>query len=243
MNQIIWFKNPLILFTNYSDFIPNLNMNEEKLYNSLVRLMLYIMIIIFFIIPKHYNNLKKNIYYICLIIIVLTIPLYYINLKDEHFINIYDDNKEIKDNVITGFYDSNNELKFDRINSLKHKDKLPFSNNLYFECRKPTEDNPFMNPTINDYDTETVPVACNSSDKNITEEMKKKFYGQLYKNVEDVFNEENSFRQFYTVPNTYVPNNQTEFARWLYGTKCTCKEDQEHCLRYEDVRFKTASFF
>ncbi len=30
-------------------------------------------------------------------------------------------------------------------------------------------------------------------------------------------------RQYYTMPNTSVPNNQTEFANWLYGSETNCK--------------------
>ena len=31
-------------------------------------------------------------------------------------------------------------------------------------------------------------------------------------------------RQFYTMPISSVPNDQTAFANWLYGTENTCKE-------------------
>jgi hypothetical protein len=40
------------------------------------------------------------------------------------------------------------------------------------------------------------------------------------------------------MPNTVIPNKQDEFAKWLYLQPKTCKEDQEQCLRYEDVRSK-----
>ena len=47
----------------------------------------------------------------------------------------------------------------------------------------------------------------------------------------------NSQRQFYTTPNTRIPNNQIEFAEWLYKAPETCKENNEHCLRYNDIRY------
>lgn len=42
-------------------------------------------------------------------------------------------------------------------------------------------------------------------------------------------------RQFYRVPS--FPNDQNGFAKWLYRTPKTCKEDTSHCLRYEDLRY------
>ena len=31
-------------------------------------------------------------------------------------------------------------------------------------------------------------------------------------------------RQFYTMPNTTIPNDQEAFSNWLYGTENVCKE-------------------
>ena len=44
-------------------------------------------------------------------------------------------------------------------------------------------------------------------------------------------------RQFYTMPSTTIPNDQTGFAKFLYQLPTTCKEDSAQCLRYEDVRY------
>ena len=38
---------------------------------------------------------------------------------------------------------------------------------------------------------------------------------------------------FYTVPIRTVPNDQTEFANWLYKTGPTCKENSQNCTYYE----------
>ncbi|MEM0354158.1 MAG: hypothetical protein QXW79_01115 [Thermoplasmata archaeon] len=40
-------------------------------------------------------------------------------------------------------------------------------------------------------------------------------------------------RQFYRVPS----NDRIKFAKWLYQSPKTCKEDTSHCLRYEDLRY------
>jgi hypothetical protein len=47
-----------------------------------------------------------------------------------------------------------------------------------------------------------------------------------------------SQRNYFTMPWTTIPNKQDEFARWLYLSPKTCKEDQDNCLRYEDIRSK-----
>jgi len=125
----------------------------------------------------------------------------------------------------------------------KHKDKSLFTVDEYVEykkntCRKPTNDNPFMNPFITEYNDITPPEACNIDDDKIKDDMMIHFNHDLFRDVDELWERKNSQRQFYTVPNTAIPNNQKEFAEWLYKIPYTCKEDQENCLRYEDLRFK-----
>lgn len=138
--------------------------------------------------------------------------------------------------VQVGYYDSDDKIQFYRTTG-----KIDNENNeanLKYSYRKPTDNNPFMNPDINDYTNDNPPVECNEDDENIPENITKTFNKDLFMNLEDVFEIKNSQRQFYTVPNVEVPNKQIEFANWLYKSPETCKEDQEQCLRYEDLRFK-----
>lgn len=115
-------------------------------------------------------------------------------------------------------------------------------------CTKPTLDNPFMNVTMKDYmnivDGKTVdrPPACDTSVPDIKKDVDNAFENNLYRDVDDVFGKFNSQRQFFTMPFTTIPNKQDEFARWLYASPKTCKEDQDYCLRYEDVRAKRPVF-
>ena len=59
--------------------------------------------------------------------------------------------------------------------------------------------------------------------------IEKNFNKNLYHDIEDVFSRNHSQRQFYTVPSTGVPNDQEEFAKWLYRKEPTCKENKETC--------------
>ena len=61
---------------------------------------------------------------------------------------------------------------------------------------------------------------------------------EMPSDVNDVFGKMNSQRQFYTMPSTTIPNAQDDFAKWLYLNPKTCKEDQDFCLKYEDIRAK-----
>ena len=105
-------------------------------------------------------------------------------------------------------------------------------------CRRPTEDNPFMNPTVTDYGNGPIPAACNAGDDRISDETHKMFTKDLYRDVSDLWERQTSERQMYTIPATGIPNDQKLFAEWCYRTPETCKENQENCLQYEDLRFK-----
>lgn len=92
-------------------------------------------------------------------------------------------------------------------------------------CTKPTTDNPFMNFNYITDDRYRAP-ACKSYDNDeIKEEIEDKFNYNLYRDVGDLYSKNNSQREFYTMPSTQVTNNQTSFAKWLYNTGPTAKED------------------
>lgn len=115
------------------------------------------------------------------------------------------------------------------------------------QCTPPSLDNPFMNATMKDYlstDPKTGaiidrPPACNPNDPETKKQMDKYFNNNLFKDVTDVFGKMNSQRQFFTMPWTTIPNDpQGEFAKWLYASKTTCKENADFCNPYEDLRAK-----
>lgn len=105
-------------------------------------------------------------------------------------------------------------------------------------CQPPVNGNPFMNVTMADLmDNRTRPAACIATDAKVDEKINEIFNYNLFRDVDDVFNRNNNQRQFYTMPSTTIPNDQTSFANWLYKRPATCKEDQYNCLEYEDIRF------
>ena len=160
------------------------------------------------------------------------------NLEDEIYKSPDDDSFEV------GQYDSDNTLIFNKKKKKKVKTKdlyTPHELKVYKQetCRKPTKDNPFMNPSISDYNTETDPQACDIEYENVEESMNNNYHDKLYRNLDELWDLENSQRQFYTIPNSEVPNKQKEFAEFLYKVPDTCKENQQNCLRYENLKYQS----
>lgn len=211
----VWFNTPTVLWEEgrLTEFFPTKEQTTTERYNSLMRLALY-MSIILFVYHRDYRFL-----YIAVGMGALT---YYLYTHSE------------KPSVA----DSRLPLPANAAYIEKFEEPV--------ECTKPTMDNPFMNVTMKDYlnikDGRIVdrPPACNMSDPNIKKSADEFFDNNLYKDVSDVFGNMNSQRQFFTMPWTEIPNRQGEFAKWLYDSPATCKENQDYCLRYEDVRSKSS---
>lgn len=102
------------------------------------------------------------------------------------------------------------------------------------KCKVPTETNPFMNVLLTDYslNPDRKP-ACDVQDTRVKGSMKKQFNKNLFSSIDDVYDKNNSFRQFYTTASTTIPNDQETFAKWLYfNEEKTCKEgNTAKCFR------------
>jgi hypothetical protein len=148
-----------------------------------------------------------------------------------------------------GYYDSNGELRLGSMEypTTQHEQALPYTIDEMDDyrrntCRRPTPDNPLMNTPITDFGQPNQPSACNEDDDKINDEIKVNFNHELFRDVDEVWDKVNSQRQFYTMPNTAIPNNQSEFANWLYkrpeGTMCK-NEDMSKCIKfYDDLRYR-----
>jgi hypothetical protein len=82
-------------------------------------------------------------------------------------------------------------------------------------CYKPTSQNPFMNVLISDYkDFPNRPPACNLNTGNVRKEVRK--LTTMPQNVDHAFDRQPIDLIFNTNPATSIPNNQGDFADWLY---------------------------
>jgi len=84
-------------------------------------------------------------------------------------------------------------------------------------------DNPFMNVLITDPRKRT---EARKYDKQTKEDIEKNFNTNLYLDSDDMFGRSNSRRQFYTTPNTTIPNKVDELGQWLYGQPDTIFKDE-----------------
>jgi hypothetical protein len=223
-----WYHDMYVIIQSnrLTEFFPTKDQTLEERFNALVRLSLYSSIILYY-----YN---KNYRYFSIFIGTLLLTYYVYTNSPE---------KSVKDadiEVVNKPKASDN--KNEGVESLENLEQPV--------CTRPTLDNPFMNVTMKDYlnvDEKTQqivdrPAACDTTDENVKRSMDEMFNHNLFKDVNDVFGKMNSQRQFYTMPNTKIPNAQDDFAKWLYANPKTCKEDQEFCLRYEDIRAKRPVF-
>jgi hypothetical protein len=216
----IWIDNFQIIFNKPIDFFPTRSQTNEERLNAIVRLSLYISITL----SIYHSNVK----YASIFVFVLFLT--YI---------IYNNHPDVTDSNTK----SNTNTNKTGVEKLDGTIDNKISNRNPATCTKPTVDNPFMNFTMKDYMTfdsngNTVDrqPACDPSDPNIKKLMDAGFDNNLYKDVSDIFGKMNSQRNYFTMPSTSIVNSQDEFANWLYKSPQTCKENQNACQQYEDIR-------
>lgn len=221
MSDPFWYNQYDILWNpdRLTEFFPIKDQTLEERFNSLVRLAFYISVILY----VYHSDIK----YFSIFIGALLITYYlYIN----------------NPNPISEKQNSENKLSPPVQNLIENLE----NNKDSTVCTEPTIDNPFMNATMKDYlnidpkDKKIIdrPPACSTQNPERKKQIDQFFNNNLYRDVNDVFGKMNSQRQFYTMPSTTIPNAQNEFAKWLYLNPKTCKEDQDYCLKYEDIRSK-----
>ena len=210
-NISIWVNNPAILLdtTYLFEVWPIESMSREQKINAISRLVFYLTILGVFL----FRSVK------ILVTGVVTLAL-----------------------LIITYYALNRRSD----SLLKEKLKESFSNDALYQKFKHNYTNPTMNvllPEINDNPQrlQAAPAYNKAVEKQINEStqniVKKHFDDEtidkkLFKDLGDKFQFEQSMRQFYSTPNTLVPNNQKDFAQFCYGNMASCKDgDVEMCLK------------
>lgn len=257
---VFWLNDPEILYKNqkYLEFAPTSSMSRIEQLNSITRFCIYFLILA-------YITKKDEIWIQFTILIIIFISVLYFvfesdskgkinelyRTKNMNLENFTDDSEKTKydnmddDTIIeSGYYDSDNNLYTNTYQKSHSKTENNAKYNLEeYEkykndtCRIPTPENPFMNPTLNDIGLDLPPEPCNVDDELIQDKITNAFNDNLFRDVSDLFERQNSQRQYYTVPGTNPPDT-ISFANWLYKTENICKIDQSKCLKYEDIRYK-----
>lgn len=226
-----WLYNIYELFENekYKEIFPKREMSLNEQYNALTRLCLWAFVLMLIFSDADFISLIP-------LVIIIIIVIIKLNNWLEKENDIETNEKKIAPTETYNVNYANNESDNPiDTNSLYSSLDSIYSNNT---CKMPTVNNPLMNSQMSDYNIYDIPAACNADDEDIQENIKVNFDHNLFSSTADVFERKNAERQFYTTPNTAVPNNQTEFAMWLYKLpdNAICKGDQTACLRYDDLR-------
>ncbi len=221
-DDTIWYNNISILYENNNiiDFIPSENMDYGEKLNAIVRLSIYIGLVFML----YYSNS------IMLFIPIITMIISYLLYSSYEPNKDTDRLKEIIKQVGAGGLTPEEQNEILKQYTLDSSDKL---------CQKPTKDNPFMNVLLSDYVTQpNRPEACSYDLKSTRDEINATFNNGLYKNSFDIWENDNSQRQFFTNPSTTIPNDRDTFAKMLHNPNNICKDgDLNKCLKYEDERY------
>ena len=108
-------------------------------------------------------------------------------------------------------------------NNINHRHYNPIGTKMMNNrCQKSTYNNPFANVLIGDKMDR--PPACPTNELIVNDFKNKSEF--------DVFDNDPAHIQFYTTPNTTIPNDQHAFATWLYGNQKVCKSTQMACTGF-----------
>lgn len=223
MNQEkIWIEDPKVLIEarNWAKYMPRQDYTRNEKLNAIVRLAMYISFLFIVI------SLNLNYIFVLLITAFLTYLVYISYDKKE-------EQNKLKE--IENYEDLKNDSDY-----LKRNMKVK---NYVKKCSVPTNDNPFMNFLVTDK-RDKKPACPSYNNPEIKEVMEDKFNRKLYRDINSVYNNENSQREFYTMPNTQAMNKQTELGEWLYKTPKTCKEGNgNQCVANNSDRLNGSSYY
>ena len=216
-NIQFWSENPNIIFNPeyLFEFFPTDNMSYSQKMNAATRTIL-LLTVIGFIITQSFR---------LLIVSIITIVTIYVVYTE----NQKDKNKKNKKQHIENYQNNvaNDLLKQKGIT------KPPETFDI------PTEHNPLSNVLITDYDynpnKKPAPPSYNTNvTANILTQAKKlvsnlhpdqpNISDKLFKGLGEQLSFEQSLQPFYSTANTMIPNDQTSFADFCYGSMVSCKE-------------------
>jgi hypothetical protein len=212
MSTPFWINQPTILFNKkyIADVFPSKSMTLEEKFNSITKLII-ILTILGFIFSQNYQLI-----FIGILTIAIVTAIYFRRKKkyiEEHSKENFSNNEEasikLKELIQDGYYPINK--------------KNPFGNVLLTEINsnpdRPSAA-PAFNPEVNDKINNSVKKQTQMLNPTI-DGTNKQIYGDLYEN----YNLDNSMMRFYSTANTRVANDQGAYAQWLYGNMPSAKED------------------
>lgn len=220
-----WSNDPTILLNK--DYIfelwPTTSMCYEEKLNAISRLIILLTILGYIL------TMSKRVLVVGLLTLLFIFILY--NMRKQKLTKDMLENFEVKGNEVTGMFDNKpksfvNPVTLDSV--------------LRTEFKEGNKKNPFSNvllPQINDEpERKAAPPAFNiDCDEDITKNVKravqmmnpgiKNTNKQLFGDLFQQFQLDQSNRAFYSTPNTRVTNDAISFGNFLYGNMPSAKED------------------
>ena len=202
-----WLDNPLIIFKKerITELWPDKQFSASRKLNAITRVIILLTILGYFI------SKSVKIIITGIVTLLFIVFIYHIQVKKEQ------EEQEMK-NIMKEGFDSMSP-KFDKI--------------MEQNFTPPTKNNPMMNvllPEIHDKPNrkEAAPSYNTNIRKEINEKAKSNLNDdKLYNNLGDNLSHQHMMRNFHSMPNTSVPNNQKDFAMFCYGSMKSCKEGDE----------------
>ena len=225
MTTEFWTNEPTILFNKeyMLDLWPNSTMNYEQKLNAITRLIIIVSILGYIL------TMSTRIIFVGIITLVIIFVLFKMK-KQKLTKEMLNEGFSIQGNEVTGMFDK----------TLSTTNPVTLESVLKSEFKEGTKRNPFSNVLLteimDDPDRKAAPPAFNPDvDEQITKDVKrsvqlmnpdikntsKQLFGDLYQE----FNLDQSNRVFFSTANTKVANDQGAFAQFLYNDlKYSAKE-------------------
>jgi hypothetical protein len=224
-----WSSEPTILLNK--DYIlqmwPLISMNIESKLNAISRLVIVLTILGFLV--------TFNIKFIIMGILTLALIYFIYRSRKQAIIKELINSKEGFTNSIAT---TTNPVTLDSVlktNFYHTNKKNPLSNVLLTDImdnphRKaaPPAFNPDVYEDINESTKKTIQYL-NPEIKNTTK--------QLFSDLGQKFEFDQSMRNFYSMPNTRVTNDQGSFAKYLYGDMPSCKDGDPFACLQDNERY------
>ena len=223
-----WLNEPTILFNKkyITDIWPNSTMTNMEKLNAISRFVILASLLGYLI------TLNIGLIFVCIITLGVIAILYHVQSNKSK------DNEKEKDKV------SPPKIKENFTNSILY-------NEVKDDYTNPKQNNPMMNVLVpeviyNPTRNEAAPAFNAEVEKKINnntkdyvvdttfsdESSKQKEYikRKLFSDLGDSYMFDHSMRNFYTNPNTTIPNDQGGFANFCFGDMISAKEGTEFAL-------------
>lgn len=234
-----WSNDPTVLFNKEYIFEiwPTTSMCYEQKLNSISRLIILLTILGYIL------TMSKRVIAVGALTLLVIFLLYTMRKQKVTKDMLENFENKIKGNEVTGMFDNKpksfvNPVTLDAVLRTEFKEgtkKNPFSNVLLTQINDEPERKaapPSFNVEVDGDITKNVKRAVQMMNPGI-KNTNKQLFGDLWQN----FQLDQSMRPFNSTPNTRVTNDQGAFSDYLYGNMPSAKEDtpEGNMQRYKDA--------